>query len=131
MAFPSLATVCNSIDVALDQMQSWSDKHFSGKYRDAAETLILGLLLLVCCTAIRAYEISKFYLEQSLDYWLAAADQQFVIESGLWPEQFTYELLPVSQCFDECWSGLALQTVAAQQILTYGVVSGAIAAEIQ
>ena len=131
VAIPSLVTVLDSLDTALDQMQLWSDKYFSGKYRDAAETLLLGFILLVCCIAIKAYDNSKFHVKQAFNYWLAAAEHQFHVESGLWLELLTYELLPASQCFDECWTELAQQAVAAQQILAYEVASGAITAEIQ
>lgn len=131
VAFPSLATIQETVSNQLDRMQAWSDEIFGGKYRDAAETLICGLILLTCCTAICLYDGSKQHLGQALGYWLVDAEQQLLFESGLWLSQLAFELLPVSQCFDECWTDLELSAVAAQQIFAYEVVIGAIAAETQ
>ena len=131
VAFPALVTVQENIDSLLDRWQNWSDETFGGEYRDAAETLIWGLLLLVGCTAIRSYDHSKRCLGQALGYWLADAEQQLLAESGLWLEQLVYELLPVSQCLNECWAELEMQVAADWQILAYEVAVGVIAAETQ
>ncbi len=131
VAFPSLATIQETVSNQLDRMQAWSDETFGSKYRDAAETLVSGLILLTCCTAIYLYDFLKHYLGQALGYWLAAADQQFLAESGLWLEQLAYELLPVSQCFDQFWAELGSQVVADRQMFVYEVAIGAIAAETQ
>lgn len=128
---PSLATIKETVSNQLDRMQAWSDETFGGKYRDAAETLICGLILLTCCTAIRLYDGSKQHLGQALGYWLVDAEQQLLSESGLWLEQLAYERLPVSQCLDECWAELELQVSADQQMFAYEVAIGAIAAESQ
>lgn len=119
VAFPSLVTVKETIAEWLDRWQNWSDETFGGEYRDALETLIRGLVLLVCVVVFRAYAIAKVCILLTFSYWHGLAEQQFLVESGLWLEQLAFELLPVSECLDECWSELAQQAVAEQQILAY------------
>lgn len=119
IAFPSLPTIEKTTHKLLDRWQQWSDKTFGGKYRDAAEILICGLILLVCCTSIRIYDYSKRCFGKALGYWLAAAEQQFLVESGLWLKQISFELLPVIECFNECWRELAQLAAAERQILDY------------
>lgn len=131
VAFPSLATVQETTNNLLDRWQNWSDETFGGEYRDAVETVIRGLILLACCTAIRLYDRSKRCLGQALGHWLADAEQQFLAESGLWLEQLAYELLPVSQCLDDHWAELEMQVAADWQILAYEIAVGEIAAATQ
>ena len=119
VASPTLATIKETANELLDRWQQWSDDTFGGEYRNLVETVIYNILLLIGCTAICMYDDSKRCLGEALGYWLAGAEQQFLAESGLWIQQLAYKLLPVIQACDECWSELARQSVAAQQILAY------------
>ena len=119
VAFPSLATIQKTTAELLDRWQQWSDETFGGEYRDLVETVICDIILLVCCTAIYLYDYSKRCLGEAFGYWLTDMEQQFLAESGLWLEQLAFELLPITECFDESWCELAQLTVAARQILDY------------
>ena len=119
VVFPLLVTVRETTVELLDRWQQWSDETFSGKYRDAIETLVGGFLLLVCTIVLRAYVIAKVSLPITFSYWFAVNKQRFLAESGLWVEQLTYKLLPVADTFDECWAELAQATAAQQEILGY------------
>ena len=119
VAFPSLATIKETTNEMLDCWQQWSDETFSGKYRDAAKTLICVLVLIIFAIALRAYAIAKISLPITFSYWWAVAKQRFYVESGLWIEQLAYKLLPVIECLDDCWRELAQVAVVDRQILEY------------
>ena len=118
VAPPSLATIKKTTTELLDRWQDWSDRYFAGKYRDAAETAVCILVLLICAVALRAYVVAKVALPITFSYWLAVAKQRFLVESGLWLEQLAYELLPIVQC-DLFWRTLEQDVIARRQILDY------------
>ena len=116
--FPSQVTAKKITMELLERWQEWSDRHFAGKYRDAAETLICGLILLICAVAIRLYSGLKRCLGEAFGYWLADAEQQFLVESSLWLAQIAFELLPIV-CCDMFWRVLEQDEIAQQQILEH------------
>ena len=119
VTFSSLATIKGTIAELLDYWQQWSDETFGGKYRDAAETLISGLLLLICCTAIRLYDGSKRCLGEAFGYWLAEAKQQFVAVSGLWIEKGCKLLPAIIYTCDRAWDDLKALTAINSEVLSY------------